>query len=410
MRNKAIRRRWGLWGLAVTLAVALLMGACGPTEPSTSGSGNTVVEIGNLTPLTGAAGTAEQPCFQGIFDYCQWFNEKNGIPEVTIDALWYDHGRETPKFISGYQRFRQRNVPLYFSNDTPSLEALKAQFDKNQTPFLTGTAMGNMVYPPGWIYTPWVTFDEAAVAVMDYFMQNWKEDRPPKMVFMALDSTFGREPAERGAKYAESVGYEVLPLEVVPYIVLDATTQLIRINEEGADLAYIQAIVSAAGPIMKDVERLDLLDEIQFSGTEYATGGAMIEQVGAAGMEGFLFPKLTPWFNDTEVPGIRDVIDMSEKYHGKLIERQEYLAGYVYGVVMCEVIKRAGEEVGFENIDGAACGRAYQSLKDFDVDGLVTITYGPDRRRGSRNAACYEYQNGEIVRLTDWEEMPILIP
>ena len=49
-------------------------------------------------------------------------------------------------------------------------------------------------------------------------------------------------------------------------------------------------------------------------------------------------------------------------------------------------------------------------MVDFDVDGLVRITFGPEDRRGSSDFAVYQVQGGKIVRLSDYHEVPILVP
>jgi ABC-type branched-subunit amino acid transport system substrate-binding protein len=407
MRNRIVKGKW-LWVLPIALTALLLVSACAPA-PITPPSGEKVVEVGDLTPLTGGASSAEQPCHQGRLDYVRYFNEEIGIPGVTIKVVWLDMGREMGRFISGYRVLVDRQVPLIFSNDTTSLETLRSNFEKDQIPFVTGSATGPGVYPPGWIYCATSTFGEATTAVFDYFMQNWKEERPPRLQFFSSDSPFGRGPAEEGSKYAESIGFEVLPIELAGYVVIDATPQLLRIQEHEADLVYIQNIIPAAGPIMRDVERLGLHEKMQFSGNEYAVGETLIIMAPVA-VEGFLTPKGLPWFDETEIPGVKTMVDRQLQYHGKVQELPEYAGGWVYGAIMCEAVERALEEVGYENLDGPAVKRALESMKDFDIDGMVKITFGPERRRGSRSFAAYQVQGGNLVRVSDWRDVPILVP
>ena len=397
----------GLWVLVVVLIALLLVPACAP--PTIPVSGENVVEIGSLTPLTGPAAAAEQPGFQGTRDYIQHYNEERGISGVTIKHAWIDMAREMGKFISAYRVLVERGVLVVSSDDTSSLETLKPQFEKDQIPFVAGSTTGPMVYPPGWVYAAWATQGEAATAVLDYFMERWNEERPPKLQFCVLDGAFGRGPAEEATKYAESIGFEVLPLEVLPYVVIDATPQLLRIREHGADLVYIQHIIPGAGPTMRDAERLGLQDEMQFAGTEWVVGKPLIDFAPVA-VEGFLCPRSLPWIDEMQIPGIKTMTDIQLRYHGTVYEGPEYQAGWVYAAIMCEAVKQALEEVGYENIDGVAVERALESMQDFDIDGMVKITYGPERRRGTRSYATYQVQGGNIVRVSDWREVPILVP
>jgi ABC-type branched-subunit amino acid transport system substrate-binding protein len=407
VRSRILKEK-RLWLPAIVLTAVLLVTACAPA-PTALGEEKNVVEIGCLTPLTGPAAGAEQPGFQGILDYVRYFDEEKGIPGVNIEVVWMDMAREMGKFISGYRVLIHRGVLVIQSNDTSSLETLKSQFEKDQIPFVAGSTTGPMVYPSGWVYAAWATQGEAATAVLDYFIEDWEEERPPRLQFCVLDGAFGRGPAEEGANYAESTGFEVLPLEVFPYVVIDATPQLLRIQEREADLVYIQHIIPGAGPIMRDAERLGLQDKMQFAGTEWVVGKPLIEMAPVA-VEGFLAPRALPWMDETEIPGIRTMTDTQLKYHGKVHEGPEYAGGWVYGAIMCEAVKRALDEGGYENLDGAAVERALESMRDFDVDGMVKITYGLENRRGTRDYATYKVQGGKIVRATDWREVPILVP
>jgi branched-chain amino acid transport system substrate-binding protein len=408
MRSKILEGK-GLGVLAAALiALLLLVSACAP--PTTPPSGEEkVLEIGALPILTGGGATADQPCFQGFMDYVRYFNEEEGIPGATIEVLWRDSATEVVTFLSGYRVLVDRGVPLIFSDLTLVQGGIGAQLEKDQIPLITGGVTEPAVYPPGWIFAAWATQGEAATAVLDYFMENWKEERPPKLQFFVSETTFGREPATEAEKYAESIGFEVLPTEFSPLVVIDATTQLLRIREREADLVYIQNIISAAGPIMRDVERLGLQDKMQFAGTEWVMGEPLIK-MAPAGVEGFLAPRALPWIDETEIPGIRTMTDTQLKYRGEVYEGPEYMAGWVYGAIACEAVKGALEEVGYENLNGPAVKRALESMKDFDVGGLVKITYGPEDRRGSSNFAVYQVQGGKIVRLSDYQEVPILVP
>jgi ABC-type branched-subunit amino acid transport system substrate-binding protein len=148
---------------------------------------------------------------------------------------------------------------------------------------------------------------------------------------------------------------------------------------------------------------------MQFAGTEWVVGAPLIDMAPIS-VEGFLAARSMPWFDETEIPGVKTMIDRQMEYHGNVQERPEYMAGWVYGAIVCEAAKRALEDVGYENLDGPAVKRALESMKDFDVDGMVKITFGPEDRRGSRNFAVYQVQSGKIVRVTDWQEVPILVP
>jgi ABC-type branched-subunit amino acid transport system substrate-binding protein len=77
---------------------------------------------------------------------------------------------------------------------------------------------------------------------------------------------------------------------------------------------------------------------------------------------------------------------------------------------MCEAVRRAVEEVGYENLDGVAIKEALDDMNEFDVDGMVKVSFGPEDRRGTQRYAVYQVKDGKVIRLTDWKEVPILVP
>jgi ABC-type branched-subunit amino acid transport system substrate-binding protein len=393
--------------LVVALVTLLLLAACA-SAPSVPKGQEKVVELGLLASLTGGAASADQGGFNGIMDYVRYFNEEEGIPGVTIEIVWRDTATDVVKFMSLYRMLVDRGVPLLFSNSS-GLEGGKSHFEKDQMPVVTGASAGSLVYPTGWVYCAWATQGEIATAVFDHFMQNWEEESPPKLQYFIIDNPWGWSAEAEGTKYAQRIGFDVLPVEVGSPVIIDATTQLLRIQQHEADLVWLQMLVQGAGPVMRDAERMGLQDKMQFAGTEWIMGEPLINMAPSS-VESFLSPKCLPWLDEMQIPGINTMTEIQLKYHGEVYRGPEYIAGWVYGPILCEAIKRALEEVGYENLDGPAVKRALESMKDFDVDGMTKITFGPEIRRGSRSCALYQVQNGKIVRVSDWHEVPILVP
>jgi len=389
----------------IVVAVSLPLAACapGPALPVEQKA----VEIACIATLTGPTATSGQINTMAMQDYIDLFNEREGIPEVTVKLLWADSGLEIARFASAYRRFVQRGVPIYYSDDTINMWKLRPEIEKNETPFLTWVGASTVLVPPGWIFGFNPMFSETFTAVLDYFNDNWKEDRPPRVLFAGGENFLGRGAADECAPYVEQIGMEMLPFEMVPFVVLDATPMLLRARETGADLVILGNTVPATGAILNDADRLGLTQTIQFAGAEFTLGQTLVDMVGPA-LEGYIAPRTTPLYDDSDVPGIQMIIDAQIERHGKVERQPEYINGWLGGAVMCEVLNRAIDDVGLEELDGVAVKREYESLKDFDVDGIIKVTYGPERRRGTLMVSTYMVQGGEMVRVSDWREVPIL--
>ena len=404
MKNKMIKgKRVGIIILAVAATVALLLTSCAPA-PTVEGK---KVEVAAIWGMTGPAAASLQIQTASIQDYFRYFNEQEAIPGVSIELSWADDILQSPLLYSHYEKFVERGMPLIFMEEATGLVGLKDRFERDKVVIvMPGSGYQEANYPPGWRYGATSTIAEQAAAVLEYFRENWQEERSPRLVLVGIESPWGYEP-RYATEYARTLGFEVLPPETVPFVTLDATTQLIRLSGEGADLVYIQALPMGSGPFLRDAERLGLLGQMQFAGHQSSMGERVIQMTGAAS-EGYLMPRPFPWFDETEIPGIELILDTQMKYHGKVTREGEVFFAWASACVVCEAIKRAIENVGYENLDGPAIKEGMDSIKDFDVYGLATFTYKPDDHRGVTKVAIYQVKEGKIVRATDWREAPML--
>jgi len=406
VQNRILEGKWLGTMLAVVLAGLLLFTACAPKALVKE---EQVVEIGFMAGLTGPAAAASQYAFRTSVDYTKYFNEEGGIPGITAKLTWADTAYKLDQAVSTYRRWTERGLPIFILVLMEETTVLSPMAAKDELPYITLAQSEGAMYPPGWVYSIYPTEAERFSVWCDWILENWQEDRPPRVAFMGADMAYGREPEGQGTKYAESIGIEMLPMEFVPVLPLDVTTQLVRLNERGADFVYITGIWSTALPIMRDAERLGLIGQIRFGGYENTQSRALLEGLGP-GAEGYVCPRVAPWVEQVEIPGIKLIRHLQMKYRGRLDVQGDEAHGFRAAYVAFEAVKRAVEEVGYENVDGAAVATALLSMKDFDPYGIGPITYTADDHRGSNRVSVYQVKGGEVVRVADWREAPMLVP
>ena len=407
MKIRLVKQRTALTtALAVALTVVLLFTACAPGPPAEEGK---VVRIAMIAPLTGAPASALHIAWRNVIDYLTYFEEvgfpgQSLPPDVDIELLWGDSGFEVPRAISIYERVRGRNVVFFYLPSPVEGEGLKSRLERDKVPGIVMSVSEGMMYPPGWVFTIYPTESERFAVMCDWIMENWQEERPPRVAMIGTDSPSGRAPEVMGTAYAESIGIEMLPFEIVPYVPLDVTPQLLRLRERDADFVFIQAIWSTVVPIMKDAERLGITDEIRFGGMENSQSMPLLD-LGPA-VEGYFAIRAAPWYE--EVPIIKDVL---REVDGKIDTGGDGAMTLILFPAMIEAIGRAIEEVGYENLDGLAVKEAMYSIKDFDPYGVGrTVTYTPEDHRGTPEVRIYEVQGGRVVPVTDWVDAPMLVP
>jgi len=405
MRTRLVNGK-GLGILLIALTILLLIAACAPASEGQLDE-EKKVSIGWLVGLTGPAASAGRYPHMVLVDYIKYANEEELIPGVPIDLVWTDTRNEVAMDISAYRKFADRGVPIMIS--MCESEVFKNWLEKDEVPMLSMVLSEAAIYPPGWIYSAYPTWAEEFAVWCEWIMENWEEDRPPRVARMGPDILAGPHALEPAVDYAENIGIEMLPSEYVPYVPLDVSTQLLRLKQRGADYVYISPIWTVAVPILKDAQRLGLMDRMNFGGSENTQSEGMIKAAGAAA-EGYTVPRAVPWWGESEFPGIEMMKDSRKRYGAEYDFQGDDVHGVVFGAIAVEALKRAIEEVGYENLDGHAVKRALDSIVDFDVYGLKNITYTPEDRRGSIKVRIYQVQDGKPVPVSDWQDAPMILP
>jgi hypothetical protein len=392
--------------VAIALTALLLVTACAPRPPVEE---KQVVKVGYIACLTGPAAAIMQTGWRNLVDYHRYFEEVGvpGLdlpPGVTIEVVWGDTGMEATRAISVYERIRG-DLVFWHIPDPVSAHALKSRLERDEIAAMTMVADEVLMYPPGWFFSVFCTESERFAAACDWIMENWKEQRPPIVGMMGTDTPAGRAAEVMGTAYAKSIGIEMLPFESVPYVPLDASPQLLRLADAGADVIYMQLHWGTSPAVLRDAERLGLLGKIRFAGaTEEGIGVSMLD-MGPA-VEGFFQTKCFPWYEETPILG-----DILREYEGRLDTSGGAASMVACASVPIEAIRIAIEEVGYENLDRRAVKEAMYSIKDFDPHHIGRpVTYTREDNRGAPLLRIYEVQVGDVVPVTDWREAPMLVP
>ncbi|UCG82489.1 MAG: ABC transporter substrate-binding protein [Dehalococcoidia bacterium] len=395
----------GIAILAVALAALLLFTACGPaTRPTEK---EKVVRIGWISALTGPAAGPNQYAHWVIEDYIKYANDENLVPGVTLVLDWEDGMLDLVRELSAYRKMVDRGDPIIIG--IADAAAFRKIVEKDQTPLLNMAISPESIYPPSWTYSVYPLWEESFSVWAQWVVDNWKEGRPPRVGLIGPDEVSGPPSMERAKPYVEELGMEMLPSELIPWVPLDTTTQLLRLKDREADYIYICAIWTTAVPVLKDAERLGLLKDIQFSGAENTQSQGLLKAMGAT-VEGYAAPRIYPWWQETDYPGIKLLQDMRRRYGGRFDFQGDEANTLAFVVVAVEAAKRAVEKVGYENLDGPAVKEGLDSLRDFDVYGIKTISYTPEDHRGTDTAKIYMIQGGQPVPVSDWIVAPMLMP
>jgi len=339
--------------------------------------------------------------------------------KVKVEVLYADCRYELPLFKSAYRDFLDKGVIACHSTSSPALEGLKKDFKRDKIPCFQTSSNTVAHWPPEWIFGNRPSFADDLGAYVDWILENWKENRPPRIALMYYDGPFGRSMLWGGPEYAKSKGCEIVADEPVVPMPVDMTSQLLRIKQAKADFIVGNVLGSQAAVILKDMKRLGI--DIPFGTCTDTDAGEMVSLAGEAA-EGAYFtgPTATIW--DESRPGIKWMNENYRKYFkgraGYDVEKQPYpdmvwAVGWIIGAIMEESMRLAMQTVPPEKLTGENLrDQGIFKMKDFDCHGLQKgITYKPGvDHRGSEYLVIHRVKNLKDSMVTDWRKAPCILP
>ena len=405
------------WILKTTLVplIGLLILVLGPSPAPAFEKG--VIHIGTATAMTGpwaAVGTWQM---RGATDRIKYQNEKlGGICGHRIDHLWCDMKCDVKTGIAAYHRFattKPKPVAISVGHGTVT-HALKDAHKKDQILDVAWMAIAGHIIPPGWIY--WVVpgYADSTVAFGKWLQDNWdyKTKGVPRVACIGQEHPRTYE-EWIGYKYCEDQGWlKRVAFEVYPLGVTDVKAEMKRIAAQKPNFIISVMNHSTFGVVMEEADRLGLLDTAKIVVGTYDLGRPYMllagdRAKGVLGLSLFAFP------DETNLPGVRLIREVHNKYHGTpvLEDNMSYFFGWIINDVIIEATRRAIEKVGYEHLTGLAVKEALESIKDYDTGGLThPLTYGKgtEGRRGNKYCRLAEWDGVNWKSVTPWYEVPFI--
>ena len=364
-----------------------------------------VIKIGFNTDLSGPYANVLVPGLEALQAYFRYINEeKGGIDgKAKIEVIWGDTRLEPPKMISLYESCKEQGVVAYHLISTLDNYTLAERLAEDKMPAFSYGSDPPFLVPPGEIYVFYVPYVEQFGIYVDWIIDNWEEERAPKLAFLTMDNPAGRAVlADECLEYAEERGVEIVSTQFLPMVPTDTTTQLTAIKNAEADFTYGVLLSHNAAVAAKDALRLGLKENTVFGAAMPLALDQMGKLAGAEAAEGWIATYGMSMATDTDVPGVQLMHELLQKYYGKEAST-DHAYGFVFAVAWVEVIKKALEVVEPEDLTPALLEeKGFQRMKDAETMGLLPPqTWGPTRRCGTDTHWIYEVKDGVPKRI--WE-------
>jgi branched-chain amino acid transport system substrate-binding protein len=387
-------------GAVLALPAAALLFACAAAEDEgVRGVTDDTIVIGTWAPLTGPA-ALWGAVGRGAQLYFEMINEEGGIHGRKIEFVIRDDAYQPSRTVAAVREMVERERVFAFASGVgtaPGRAVLDYLVENDVVWVSPATGATHWAYPPKRnvfaVYTPY--FDEAAVLV-DHAVEELGKSR---IAVIYQNDDFGQSGLVGARMALERHGLDVVEAVSVEVQDTDLSSHAVRLRESGADAVLMWLTPRHATIIVGAVGRLGY--EPQWLASSVLADTELLYELTEGAWNGVVFAAIG-YLADSDHP-------LLEKYRTAVArlapdERVgEYLlAGFRYAEPLGEALRRAGRELTTE--------RLIEALESFDGWSGIgpPLTYGPDRRQGTRAMfLARTVGGGSAVQLTDWIESDI---
>jgi ABC-type branched-subunit amino acid transport system substrate-binding protein len=376
--------------------------------------------VGGTMALTGAYAEDTAAVLAAYEDYVKYVNETKMLApwreeefpaDVTLEVLWRDDELKPEKALSIYEELKGKGILVFRGSGSPQVLALMDLLNEDRMGAVSMAVGPYLLSPPRTFLVQYPIYTDAVAAIADWFLENWKETRKPRVAYLTADNAMGKsvEIPELEA-YLTEAGYEFVGSQYVPLVpTAPPTTQLLWLKENKVDLALGVMINPGAQPTVKEMVRLDMGPHLGYKITfgTASPGHAVVfaQAMGELG-DGYVCAGSYPPLDDLTVQGIKFCDDLQAKYRpDKKVTHIMYAHGFVEAMIQVEALRLAMQEVPFEELKPVdVLEYGFYQIKDLDTGGITStpLTFGPGDVVGMDSVRVQQVQGGKVVDLGNW--------
>jgi hypothetical protein len=416
--------KWAFIASLIVILVALPLFAACPAPPAAEEEEGLPAEvtlyIGGNFGLTGPWAEDCVAVLTAFQDYAQYVNETTLLapwrtetfPEnVTLEVKYLDDECLNPeKALTNYETLKAGGLMVQRISGSPIAMAMLDVLDADQVGATSQASGPYLLTPPKTIFMNYPIYTDQCAAIAEWFMENWAEDRAPRVAYFTND-TFGRSllVPEMDA-YLEELGYELVSpgqiIESVP--TAPPTTALLWLKENNVDLTLGAMTNIGSQPSMLEAERLDMGPELGYKITFGLCSpshlSVYVRDMGTKG-DGLVVAGSYPDWDDP-CDGIMFCNELQETYRpDDRVTHIMYVHGIVEAMIQVEALRLAMLEVPAEELEPAdVLEYGFYEINNLGTGGIIPtpITYGPGDVEGADEVVVHQAQNGKQVKIDTW--------
>ena len=343
---------------------------------------------------------------QGFHDYIALFNARNVIPGHTIRVMEIDTAYNVPRGIEAYERFLSQGAVAVCFFSTSVIKSVTPRLAERGVPGIqpgTGDAGAANGQKFPWLYLAAPSYWSQVASATRFVLDNWTEDRKPRIAYLFWDVPFGREPLPILEDIQAREGFELRTF-AVPSPGVEMRPQVLDITRKyRADWVIAQLGGKSVAVSFKELSRVGFPMN-RMVGLGWVGGESDIKVVGWDKVEGFHTVGFHHIGSSREnanhdiIRGIHELYKQKgEALPAAMDESVYYNRGILRAAVNAEAIRIAVAKHG-PDITGAHVRDAAEQIRDFTLDGfLPPLTITADDHEGGGYVQVFQVQNGGYV-------------
>ena len=295
-------------------------------------------------------------------------NEDGGINGKKIEYIMEDGTYNVDKAVAAFKRIMARDNPVIMYGESTGMGKAVAPEIKDRYKILYSSTsfsseLANAAANP-YVFVPGPTYSDMFGILLKYIA---KEKPGANVAFFYSDTEFGRDPVPYGREMCKKLGLNLVAEEVAKVGGVDVASQVLDLKRKNAEYVIFQGFVLSPVPaVIKQARDYGL--KVKFMGTHWGTHKMLLDKMGPLA-EGYLGVMPYAFYYQEEIPMIKKIRAWNQKHHPEVEYRPtSYMQGFFTGLVFVECLKRA-DKAG--DLTGDGLVKALQSIKDFDVGGLM---------------------------------------
>ncbi len=397
---------------------AALAASVGMTTLVTTAQAQESIYVPLLTYRTGPFAGSGIPIANGMNDYLNLLNERDGgIGGVKIAIEECETGYDTKKGVECYESVKGKKPAVVNPYSTGITLQLIPKAAVDKVPMLamayglSASAVGSE-FP--WVFNPPATYWDGLSMIIKYISEKQggaANLKGKKIGFIFLESGYGREPIPLLEALAKDLGFEVKLYPVAGKDMQDQSAQWLAVRRDRPDWMIMWGWGAMNPTAVKRASEtnypMDKFVGIWWSASEDDARGA-----GQAG-KGYLSLNLNAV--GTDFPAIQEIVKhvidkgKSQTSKDKLGEAL-YNRGVLNSVIVAEAIRNAQKITGKKVITGEEMRRGLETLKidaarfkELGLEGFAApLQVTCDDHNGHHAAYMQQWDGTKWVKVSDW--------